>query len=110
MLFRSCYESATTLDYFLADAKKAAVFSVISDMAIILLISAIIVIILLCMISRPMALIERAIGKLADYNLDLAEESEMAKKYITACFACSSSGALPCQPALSSMNETPIPL
>lgn len=78
-----CYESATTLNYFLADAKRAAVFSVISDMAIILLIGAIIVMILLCGISKPMALIEKGIGKLADYNLDLAEESEMAKKYIT---------------------------
>ena len=28
----------------------------------------------------------------------------------TACFACSSFGALPCQPASSSMKETPFPL
>ncbi len=77
-----CFESVTTLNYFLAKPRENAKISIMSDLGIVLLIGIIIVIILISYISIPMSLIEKSIAKLADYNLDLKEESGKLRKYI----------------------------
>ena len=77
-----CFESVTSLDYFLKNPKKEAFVSVFVDIGIALFIGIIITLLLLKFVSKPMGLMERSIEKFANYNLDLKEETEKAKRYI----------------------------
>ncbi|MGP1434448.1 MAG: methyl-accepting chemotaxis protein [Catonella sp.] len=77
-----CFESVTSLNYFLKEAKKEAIESVILDIGIALFIGIVVVILLVLRVSKPMGLMERSIEKFANYNLDLKEETEKAKRYI----------------------------
>ena len=76
------YETVTSFDKFLGNAKREALIHTLVDVVISLLIGIIIIAILVIKISQPMMLIEKAINKFADYNLNLQEEVESAGKYI----------------------------
>ncbi len=74
--------SATSFDYFTKDAKTSAIVSAVISVISILLVGGVIVAILLKTVVAPLALIESAVVKFSNYNLDLSDESEKAIKYM----------------------------
>ena len=74
------FESVISMSAMTADAVNTAVLSVIINIALIIVIALVIMILLRRMVSLPLKVVSSALGKLADYNLNLdAERAENAK-------------------------------
>ena len=76
-----CYESVTSLNNFLKDARDDRNINIIFNVFIILIMGVIVVLILLATVARPVALAEKAMRKMANYDLNLKEETVKAQKY-----------------------------
>lgn len=76
------FVSVASVSFMTKDAIKVAVVSVGVDIFVILFISLLIIFFLKHMIIKPMKIIETAMLKMADYNLDVSEEGLKAKKYL----------------------------
>ena len=75
------FQSVVSKSKMTKTAVSNAVSSIIINIAVIVLIAIIIFILLRRMVSLPLAVISRALGKLADYNLNLDAEREENAKY-----------------------------
>ncbi|MGP1613029.1 MAG: methyl-accepting chemotaxis protein [Catonella sp.] len=75
------FQSVVSKSKMTETAVKNAISSIIINIAVIVLIAIIIFILLRRMVSLPLAVISRALGKLADYNLNLDAEREENAKY-----------------------------
>ena len=74
------FESVISMSTMTADAVNTAVLSVIINIVLIIVIALVIMILLRRMVSLPLKVVSSALGKLADYNLNLdAERAENAK-------------------------------
>ena len=76
-----CLESVTSIDTFLKDAKKSTVIDIVFNIIVILLMGTIVITILLRKVSRPLSIIEIAMRKMSNYDLDVKEEAEKVRKY-----------------------------
>ena len=76
-----CISSGTTINYFLKDVKHITIINIIFNLFIIIFMSSIIVFILIRKVGKPLALVEKAMKKMANYDLDLNKETEQAIKY-----------------------------
>ena len=75
-------QSSTTLAFLTKDAALAALLSAIMSAVTVVLAGIIIFILLMKKVGKPLELIESAVVKFSNYNLNIAEESRMAKKYL----------------------------
>ena len=74
------FQSVVSKSKMTETAVKNVISSIVINVAVIILIAAIIFILLRRMVSLPLAVVSKALGKLADYNLNLdAERAENAK-------------------------------
>ena len=74
------FESVISMSKMTAEAVRTAVFSVIINIVLIIVIAFVIMLLLRKMVSLPLKVVSSALGKLADYNLNLdAERAENAK-------------------------------
>ena len=76
-----CYESVTSLSYFLRDAVQTTWINVTFNVLVILIMGAIVMIILLGKVSKPLSVIESGMMKLSNYDLDVKEEADKLAKY-----------------------------
>ena len=76
------FESVTSMDYFTKGARAEIITSSIISILIIVLIGVIITMLLLKFVSKPLSIMDSAISKFANYNLDVDEEVAKAKKYL----------------------------
>ena len=76
------YESVTSLDYMLKDAKQNAIIEIAFNIAVILIMVMIVIAILMRRVGAPLTIIERAMKKVSNYNLDVGEEKAKARKYL----------------------------
>lgn len=76
------YESVTSLDYMLKDAKQNAIIEIIFNIAVLLIMVMLVIVVLMRKVGAPLALIERAMKKVSNYNLDVGEEKAKARKYV----------------------------
>ena len=76
------FQSVVSKHKMTETAIKNAVSSIVINIAVIIFIAFIIFILLRKMVSLPLAVVCRALGKLADYNLNLDDEKEESDKYI----------------------------
>ena len=76
------YESVTSLDYMLEDAKQNAIIEIAFNIAVILIMVMIVIAILMRRVGAPLTIIERAMKKVSNYNLDVGEEKAKARKYL----------------------------
>lgn len=75
------FQSVVSKSKMTETAVKNAVTSIIINVAVIVGIAFIIFILLRRMVSLPLAVVCRALGKVADYNLNLDDEKEESAKY-----------------------------
>ncbi|MGP1434476.1 MAG: methyl-accepting chemotaxis protein [Catonella sp.] len=75
------FQTVVTKRKMTETAVKNAVSSIVVNVIVIILIAAIIFVLLRKMVSLPLALISKSIGKLADYNLNLDAEVKESAKY-----------------------------
>lgn len=75
------YESVTSLNYMLEDARENSLIEIGFNIAVILIMVIIVIVLLLKKVAKPLAIIEKAMQKLSNYNLDVTEEKEQARKY-----------------------------
>lgn len=75
------YESVTSYEHFTKDARNKAIFSALTSLLTIALVGVIIYIVLIRRVVRPIALVEKSIVKISNYDLDIAEETEKARKF-----------------------------
>ena len=75
------FQTVVTRSKMTEKAVKNAVLSIVVNVIVIILIAAIIFVLLRKMVSLPLALISKSIGKLADYNLNLDAEVKESAKY-----------------------------
>ena len=78
-----CISSGTTIKFFLKDVEHVMILNIIFNIVVIILMAAIIIFILLHQVGKPLALVEKAMKKMANYDLDLAAETKVAQKYFT---------------------------
>lgn len=76
------FANVNTIDSFGAQAKKDLVMSLIVNIVVIALIILLINMLIRRIISSPIGVVERAMHKMAEYNLDVSEEAEQAKQYL----------------------------
>ena len=76
------YESVTSLDYMLKDARQDSIIEIIFNIAAILIMVIIVIVVLVRKVGAPLSLIERAMKKVSNYNLDVDEEKAKARKYV----------------------------
>ena len=76
------YESVTSLDYMLKGEKHDAIVEVIFNIALILVMVIIIIVVLIRKVARPLSVVEKAMKKLSNYDLNVSEEKEQARKYV----------------------------
>ncbi len=75
------YQSVNTMDSFTENARGALFLAIGINIGMILLMILLIYFLIRRMIGIPVALTQAAMGKMAEYNFDLAEESKKAEKY-----------------------------
>lgn len=76
-----CFESVTSLNYFLRNVRKSTIFNIIFNLITILGMGAIIIILLINRVTKPLQLIESAMVKMSDYNLDIKDEIAESGKH-----------------------------
>ena len=76
-----CISSGSTLKYFLRDVKHIATINAIYNILVIVFMAVIVIAILVRKVGRPLAIIETAMTKMADYDLDLKKERKLGAKY-----------------------------
>ena len=76
------YESVVSVDYLLKDSKKDTIINIVFNIVVILLMMAVVITILLRRVSRPLSIIETAMNKVSNYDLDLSEDKVQIQKYI----------------------------
>ncbi len=73
-------EAATPRADFMAPAKKAGIVNAVTYVTILVVVTVLIVIMIRKMVTRPLVAIQRAMNKIAEYNLDTeAERIELTK-------------------------------
>ncbi len=78
------YTSITPIDVFTAQARTVATIGIILSILTILIVGGTVFIILIKKVVEPISLIESALGKFADYNLNVTEEAAKGAKYLNA--------------------------
>lgn len=76
------YESVVSVDYLLKDSKKDTIINIVFNIVVILLMMAVVITILLRRVSRPLSIIEKAMNKVSNYDLDLSEDKVQIQKYV----------------------------
>lgn len=76
-----CLESITSMRLFLWRVRKDLIVDIILNIFIIAVISGISMLVIKKMVTNPLNIVLSAINKLADQNLDISGERELAKKY-----------------------------
>lgn len=74
------FESVSTVSYFTRDAVNSVVVSATVSILAILLVAIAIFVIMNKMVSSPIKVLSSAIRKVADYNLDVSDETTIAEK------------------------------
>ncbi len=77
------FGSVTALSYAHKDADRTMVINIIISLFTTILIGVIVFILLIKKVIAPLSLVEKIIVKMSDYNLELNEEKEDSKKYIS---------------------------
>lgn len=77
-----CFESVTSIDYLLKDVRTTTFISILFSVAVIIGMGIIIIILLIRNVVNPLSIIERAMLKMSNYNLDVREEAAQAEKYM----------------------------
>lgn len=75
-----CFESVTSLSHFLRDVRYNMIFNIIFNIAVIVIMGVIIITILIRRVTKPLKVVESAMHKLSEYNLDMKEETEQISK------------------------------
>ena len=77
-----CIENIISYRRVLRNATQFVLSNIIYHAALILIISAIVIILMILHIAKPMALIEKSMKKMSNYDLDVSEETKQAEKYM----------------------------
>ena len=73
-------QSITTISHFTKDAKRTVVVNLVMSTLTIILIAGVTFFVLNKLVSKPLELLSKAIKKFANYDLDVTQEAEIAKK------------------------------
>lgn len=76
------YESVNTLKSFTAEAKTATVIGILSNLAVIILVILLMNLMIRKIVSRPIALVDQTMMKMARFDLRLEEETKIAQAYM----------------------------
>lgn len=79
---RWAFANVNTIESFAAQAKKEMVVSLVVNIAVVVLIILLINILIRQIISNPLGVVERAMRKMSDYNLNVSVEADQAKQYL----------------------------
>lgn len=77
------YANINTVESFTADAKKNAIMDILLNSIVVLLIIGFIYVFIRKIVSDPIRVVDRAMKKMAVFNLDVSEEEQQAKQYLT---------------------------
>ena len=77
-----CYESVTSVDLFLKDAKHDAIGEIVFNVVLIIAIGIIVMLLLVRKVGKPLAIIEKAMDKVSNYDLNLSAEKVQIQKYV----------------------------
>lgn len=75
------YESVTSYEHFTKDARDKAIFSSFTSLITIIAVGIIIYLVLLRRVVKPIQLVEASIVKISDYDLNISEETEKARRF-----------------------------
>lgn len=76
------YESMNTLESFTREAKMKNLVGIATRIGVILLVILLMNLLIRKMVSRPIALVDRTMLKMSQYDIKLTEESVMAQQYL----------------------------
>lgn len=75
------FASVTEVSYIHRNAERTMIINIVISLLTTVLIGVIVFILLIKKVIRPLALVEKIIVKMSDYDLDLAEEKKEAEKF-----------------------------
>lgn len=76
------YGNINTLDSFTSQAKAEIIGNIAIDVLVVLIIIGLIYVFINRLVSKPIRIVDRAMEKMAGFDLDVAEEEEQAKLYL----------------------------
>ncbi|MGP1433683.1 MAG: methyl-accepting chemotaxis protein [Catonella sp.] len=77
-----CFESVTSMDYLLKDVKQTAMITIIFNISLIIAMVTIIIVLLYKKVACPLSIVEKAMSKMSNYNLDVNDEAKKAARYM----------------------------
>ena len=77
-----CFESVTSMDYLLKDVKQTAMITIIFNISLIIAMVTIIIVLLYKKVACPLSIVEKAMLKMSNYNLDVNDEAKKAARYM----------------------------
>lgn len=76
------YGNINTLDSFTSQAKAEIIGNIAIDVLVVLIIIGLIYVFINRLVSKPIRIVDRAMEKMAGFDLDVSEEEEQAKLYL----------------------------